>query len=95
MFKCPHCGKKTISGWEKLGLGFFKNVTCGECGAKLKVPFQLFYLLPILATLSLALRLLDISAIWFLIYSIAITIIMVFVYLKYIPLVPRIDNQEL
>jgi hypothetical protein len=96
MYKCSNCGKKSISGWEKLSVGLFRTITCTECGIELGASYYLLFLLPLFSAIGLVLRYyISIPTLWMIVYSIVATLIFVFVYLRYIPLIPKQDNKEL
>ena len=96
MYKCPNCGKKSISGWEKLGVGLFRTITCRECGTELGTSYYLLFLLPLFGAIGIVLRYnIGIPTLWMIVYYIVATLIFVFVYLRYIPLIPKKDNKEL
>jgi hypothetical protein len=37
-YRCPRCGVGTISFWQKQLSGFRSQISCSNCGARLKVP---------------------------------------------------------
>jgi hypothetical protein len=38
-YKCPHCGRSTISWLRKMCLGPALPATCSSCGGKVGVPY--------------------------------------------------------
>jgi rRNA maturation protein Nop10 len=38
-FKCPHCGKETISVYDKLRFNPRVKIKCQECGGYVNIPF--------------------------------------------------------
>lgn len=93
MYKCPHCGNKGISGWEKLSLGLFRTVSCEECGNKVGVSYYVFLLIPFIIAIDLMFRYIGLSILWVITALIVETLILVFIYLKYVPLVPRQNSK--
>jgi len=89
MYKCPHCGKPGISVWRKLFLGPLVPTTCKQCGREVGVPYSsVFMILPFMAAMALVIIYVDPVAIKVAVWA-ALAIIMIVVYLKYIPLIPK------
>ena len=90
MFKCPHCGKPGISVWRKLTIGLHTPAICKECGNEVSIPFTSLIILTILFTVGFMSVLFFVDSI---ILKIAIWIVMaslsLFLYLKYVPLIPK------
>jgi len=40
MYKCPQCGKETISGWKKSQASRFRPAKCSSCGGLSYVPIK-------------------------------------------------------
>lgn len=89
MYKCPHCGKPGIPVWRKLFLGPLLPTTCKQCGGEVGVPYSsILYILPFMAAWVLTMNYIDSIEIKVAILA-ALTIIMVAVYLKFVPLIPK------
>lgn len=89
MFKCPHCGKQGISIWSKLTIGINNPTICRQCGNEVGVPrISLLFIIPFIIVPILVL-----SYAHPIILKVAIIVIMNiligFLYLKYVPLIPR------
>ena len=89
MYKCPHCGKPGISVWRKLSLGPLIPAVCKECGGEVGIPYYaMLIVIPFIAVMILALMYLD-STLLKVVVFVVLTLIMSFIYLKFIPLVRR------
>jgi hypothetical protein len=89
MYKCPHCGKPGISVWSKLNIRLFNPTICRQCGNEVGVSYSaIFIIVPFTIAFILVLSYIDFIVLKIAI-SIAMALLMSFVYLKYVPLVPR------
>jgi hypothetical protein len=89
MYKCPHCGKPGIPVWRKLLLGPMVPTTCKKCGGEVGVPYSsILIILPFMAAMALAIIYIDPVEIKVAIWA-ALTIIMIVVYLKFVPLIRK------
>jgi endogenous inhibitor of DNA gyrase (YacG/DUF329 family) len=89
MYKCPHCGKPGIPVWRKLCMGPIISANCKQCGREVGVPYSsILYILPFMAAMVLTIIYLDPIEIKVTVW-VALTIIMLAVYLKFVPLVPK------
>ncbi len=95
MYKCPNCGKKSISGWEKLRVRFFRTITCNECGTKLGTSYYFFLFVPFIIAIDFLLRYVGLPILWVIVIIIVETLILSLIYIKYIPLVPRQSTEDL
>ena len=89
MYKCPHCGKPGISVWKKLTIGMYNPAICKECGNEVSVPYISALILAGFIGAFIAV----LSFVDSIILKIAISVVMaslsLFLYLKYVPLIPK------
>ena len=95
MYKCPNCGKKGISAWQKLNTGLLVPIVCKECGNKSGISYYGYFAIPLIIALNLSVRLIDYSIILKIVIWIAVTLIIGFIYLKYVPIVPRHNSKDI
>jgi DNA-directed RNA polymerase subunit RPC12/RpoP len=55
MYRCPHCGDRSISAWSQFSPPFDSRTSCPSCGAKVKVKFKLTNLLVVAGLLGMTL----------------------------------------
>ena len=89
MFKCPHCGKLGISVWRKLTIGLHTPAICKECGNEVRVSYTSMLIMAIftvgfITVLSFVDSIILKIAIWIVMASLSL-----FLYLKYVPLIPK------
>lgn len=89
MYKCPHCGKQGISVWRKLTIGIYNPAICKECGNEVRVSYTSALILAIFAVgfitvLSFVDSIILKIPIWIVMASLSL-----FLYLKYVPLIPK------
>ena len=89
MYKCPHCGKPGISVWRKLTIGMYNPAICKECGNEVRVSYTSMVVLAIFTVGFITV----LSFVDSIILKIPISIVMaslsLFLYLKYVPLIPK------
>ena len=73
MFKCPHCGKETISIWKKLTLDPRYKYKCDDCDGKINIPYMLYITFCLLLLVVVYILKVNIKLDWG--YTILITIL--------------------
>jgi transposase-like protein len=53
MYKCPHCGKKSIPLWKKLIMDPRYNYKCKECGGYINTPYYYLVLISVVTLIVL------------------------------------------
>jgi len=89
MNKCPHCGKQGISVWRKLGMGLIIPTICELCGNKVGIPYYGYFIINLIIAVNVSVIFTDYSIMLKIVIWVAATLIIGFIYLKYVPLVPR------
>ncbi|MDD5622208.1 MAG: hypothetical protein PHQ09_03460 [Actinomycetota bacterium] len=89
MYKCPHCGKKGISVWGKLTIGMYNPAICKECGNEVRVPYTSALILSIFTVGFITVLSFVDSIILKIVISVVMASLSLFLYLKYVPLIPE------
>ena len=86
--KCPHCGKQGISVWRKLNMGLLIPTTCNRCGNKVRIPYYGYFVITLMVAVNVSVRFMDYSIMLKIAICVVVTLILGFIYIKYVPLVP-------
>ena len=89
MFKCPHCGKPGISVWRKLTIGMYNSAICKECGNEVSVSYTSMIILAIFTIGFITVLSFVDSIILKIVISVVMVSLSLFLYLKYVPLIPK------
>ena len=88
MNKCPHCGKQGISVLRKLNMGLLIPTTCNQCGNEVGMPYYGYFVIPLIIGVNLSVIFSDYSIMLKIVIWVVATLIIGFIYVKYVPLVP-------
>jgi len=90
MLTCPHCGEQAISPLNKLLLGPTGSVRCKNCRKRIGVSWWASARLTIPAVIFISIQRFFISSISVMVAcSVLIVVLVLFLYVKWIPLVRR------
>jgi len=88
MNKCPHCGKQGISVLRKLNMGLLIPTTCNQCGNEVRIPYYGYFVITLIISVNVSVRFIDYSIMLKIAICVVVTLIIGFIYIKYVPLVP-------
>lgn len=89
--RCPHCGKKTISIWEKMFLNPRYNYKCKECGKYINIPYYTIIIFGIISLVIIYLVLVLLKKEWDFLILILIPLVIIYklIVLFYVPIIKK------
>jgi hypothetical protein len=90
-FKCPHCGKNSISVYDKIRFDPRCKCKCSECGGNINIPHYVFFTYVIsLGSMCYIMRIIyNISWLYIIFAIVGMYIIYCIILILYVPIIKK------